>query len=430
MRSLPLSGILMAALLASCTSPQQQQQTVSIAAPAADQNPRVTFRDKNATAMVPVEAGRIIVRGTREQGEWRGGFGAYLRVLSETSCPAGTMTTRGETIPISAASVPLQPLRPTRTKVGDLTFVAGFHLTSTDKRFGGLSGLDVLEDGSLLAVSDNDSFIWIDLAKDGVTPVSARVAPMHNHTNRQLVGEDDGTAEGVAWNNGVALVSFDNNHQVLAYDIGKCGAAARGSPIVFGPFGLPLVEAYGESRISVNDNAGSDALGVTNDWYLFTGIETKIGQLSPMSARPIEQDPDFSLRVGVEAQEFVGLDVIPDQKKNVGAVRAFTLHRSFSPRSGYGVTIAETDFNRYSDDGMLTRRIDGEIDRRARYRYVETGWRKLAEIDQLMTIDNFEGLAAKELVDGRTRLFIVSDDNFSGTQRTLLMVFDLAKPMR
>ncbi len=427
MRSLPMSGILVAALLASCASPQQN--TVNIAAPAVDQNPRVTIRDKATTAMVPVEGGRIIVRGTREQEEWRGGFGAYLRVLSETSCPAGTLATRGETIPISAASVPLQPLRPTRTKVGDLTFVAGFHLTSTDKRFGGLSGLDVLEDGSLLAVADNGSFIWIDLAKDGVTPVSARVAPMHNHVNRVLDGAEDGTAEGVAWNNGVALVSFDGNHQVLAYDIGKCGAAARGSPIVFGPFGLPLVEAYGESRISVKDNAGSDALGVTSDWYLFTGIETKIGQLSPMSARPIEQDPDFSLRVGVEAQEFVGLDVIPDSKRS-GSARAFTLHRSFSPRAGYGVTIAETDFNRYSDDGMLTRRIDGEIDQRARHRYIETGWRKLAEIDQLMTTDNFEGIAAKELVDGRTRLFIISDDNFSGTQRTLLIVFDLAKPMR
>lgn len=427
MRSLPLSGIVMAALLASCASPPEN--TVTIAAPAPDLNPRVTVRDKTATEMVALDAGRIVVKGERYNEEWRGGFGAYLRVLSETSCPAGTLAKQGETIPISAASVPLQPLSPTRTKVGDLTFVAGFHLTSTDGRFGGISGLDVLEDGNLLAVADNDSFIWIDLARDGVTPVVARVAPMHDHTNRMLVGERDGTAEGLAWNNGMALVSFDGNHQVLAYDIGKCGAAARGSPIVFGPFGLPLVEAYGESRIAVKDNAGSDALGVTSDWYLFTGIETKIGQLSPMSARPIEQDPDFSLRVGVEAQEFVGLDVIPDRKR-AGSVRAFTLHRSFSPRSGYGVTVAETDFNRYSDDAMLTRRIDGEIDQRARYRYVETGWRRLAEIDQLMTIDNFEGIAAKELVDGRTRLFIISDDNFSATQRTLLMVFDLAKPMR
>lgn len=424
MRSLQKSGLLLAVLLAGCASEPKK-----VAVAPVEPDSRVTVRDKSETVMAPIEGNRIVIRGSQEQEKWRGGFSAYMRVLADTSCPAGTMMVRGEEVGITVERVPLQPLRPERTRVGELTFVAGFHLESADKRFGGLSGLEVLDDGSLLAVADNDSFVWIDLAKDGVTPVSARIAAMRDHTNRVLVGEDDGTAEGVAWNNGMALVSFDGNHQVLAYDVGKCGAAARGSPIVFGPFGLPLAEAYGESRIAVNDNAGSDALGVTGDWYLFTGIETKVGALSPMSARPIEQDPDFSLRVGVEAQEFVGVDVIPAHR-GVGSTRAFTLHRSFSPRSGYGVTIAETAFNRYADDGMLTRRIDGDIDQRARYRYVETGWRKLAEIDMLMSIDNFEGIAAKELVDGRTRLFVVSDDNFSSTQRTLLMVFDLAKPMR
>ncbi len=65
---------------------------------------------------------------------------------------------------------------------------------------------------------------------------------------------------------------------------------------------------------------------------MFTGIETKVGQLSPMSARPIEQDPDFSLRVGVDAQDFVGSGCAAGSAERDGSVRAFTLHRSFSPR--------------------------------------------------------------------------------------------------
>jgi hypothetical protein len=360
---------------------------------------------------------------------WTGGFGAYMRTLSTASCPAGTAMGRAVSIDIRSSPTPLQALNPGRRRVGDLTFVAGYELTSANSRFGGLSGIEVLEDGNLMAVTDHNDFVWIDLDKDGVTPVSARIAEMADKDGYKLEAEVDGRAEGLAWNQGMALVSFDDNHRVLAYDIGKCGPAARGAPIVFGPFGMPLAEAYSESRIAVNDGAGSEALAVTNDWYLFTGIETKVGQLSPMSARPIEQDPDFSLRVGVEAQEFVGLDVLAPPKKD-GAARAFTLHRSFSPRSGYGVTIAETDFNRYVDDAMLTRHIDGDIDQRARFRFIETGWRKLAELDMLMTIDKFEGLAAKELPDGRVRLFVISDNNFSSTQRTLLMVFDVAKPMR
>ena len=43
----------------------------------------------------------------------------------------------------------------------------------------------------------------------------------------------------------------------------------------------------------------------------------------------------------------------------------------------------------------------------------------------LVTIDNFEGIAARQMPDGRVRLFIVSDDNFSASQRTLLMVYDV-----
>jgi hypothetical protein len=30
--------------------------------------------------------------------------------------------------------------------------------------------------------------------------------------------------------------------------------------------------------------------------------------------------------------------------------------------------------------------------------------------------------------DGRVRLYVVSDDNFSGKQRTLLMIYDVPSP--
>ena len=44
----------------------------------------------------------------------------------------------------------------------------------------------------------------------------------------------------------------------------------------------------------------------------------------------------------------------------------------------------------------------------------------------LLTIDNYEGLAAHKLPDGRVRLYVISDNNFSKSQRTLFMVFDVA----
>jgi hypothetical protein len=356
----------------------------------------------------------------------RGKLNDYLRALSERSCPAGTTPATAEAIPIRTAPAALKAINPLRS---ELTLVAGFHLTSPDKRFGGLSGLDILANGNLLAVSDAGDFVWIDLAQDGVTPVGARLSKMRNGSGAPLAEAADSDAEGLTVNGGIALVSFEFSHRILAFDIGKCGTAARGAPIAFGPYGLPLPNAFADAGIPFDENKGAEALAVTDDWYLFVGSETKLGDLSIMSARPIEQEPDFSLRVGVDSPDFVGLDILPATYQG-GDVRTFMLYRSFSPLVGAAISIIETDYRRHLDKGGFFRRFEGEIDERSHNWFVETGWREFAKLDEYVTIDNFEGIAAKQMPDGRVRLFILSDDNFSDSQRTLLMVFDTIKPLR
>jgi hypothetical protein len=55
----------------------------------------------------------------------------------------------------------------------------------------------------------------------------------------------------------------------------------------------------------------------------------------------------------------------------------------------------------------------------------------LPEVEELallappLAIDNFEAIATTRSVDGTTRLYILSDDNFSDRQRTLLLAFDI-----
>jgi hypothetical protein len=51
----------------------------------------------------------------------------------------------------------------------------------------------------------------------------------------------------------------------------------------------------------------------------------------------------------------------------------------------------------------------------------------LAELLAPMPVDNFEGVAAVRMGAGVTRIYIVSDDNFSTRQRTLLYAFDLVE---
>ena len=52
--------------------------------------------------------------------------------------------------------------------------------------------------------------------------------------------------------------------------------------------------------------------------------------------------------------------------------------------------------------------------------------REIARMDMArpMTIDNLEGLDAVAGVDGSVRFYLISDDNFQSSQRTLLMAFD------
>ncbi|HEX5008148.1 MAG TPA: esterase-like activity of phytase family protein [Hyphomonadaceae bacterium] len=351
-------------------------------------------------------------------------FAGYLSLLRRTSCPAALRRQSPDAIPLKATAVPLQALNPSRKKLDRLTYVAGFHLSSPSDRFGGLSGLDVLDDGNLLAVSDQGDFIWIDLATDGVTPIAARIAAMRDSNGDFLRDKTEGDAEGLAVNDGLALVSYERDFRVLAFDLAACGAAARGTPITLGGHSAPLSETFAAARIEVGNNSGPEALGVTRDWTLLTGLETKTGQASPLSVRPLEALPDFGVRLGYGLPEFVGMDIIEDdvEKKDL---RVFSLHRARNALSPNVISIAETRLKRSLDRASLPRRVVGEIDERSHVRFAAGETRKLADMSLLFTIDNFEGIAAKEMPDGSVRLYLISDNNFSASQRTLLMVFDL-----
>ena len=57
----------------------------------------------------------------------------------------------------------------------------------------------------------------------------------------------------------------------------------------------------------------------------------------------------------------------------------------------------------------------------------EMAGEELAEWSPPLTSDNFEGIAVRRNDSGETLIYIVSDDNFSPLQRTLLLMFALAE---
>ena len=345
----------------------------------------------------------------------------YLAPLLRKSCPPGVQRREPENVQLKVAPVPLQGVNPFRKDIGRLTFVAGFHLTSPDKRFGGLSGIDLRSDGGLLAVSDDGAFVWIDLAADGVTPFAARIAGMLDDKGDAFPTKSAGDGEGLALNGEVALVSFEGEHRVLAYDIGKCGAAARGATVASA---RSLTDAFARQALKVGGNQGAEGLALTPDWKLIAGLETQSGSASRLSARAVEVEPEFDIAIGAGAPELVGLDVLPAGEGGRD-VRLFSLHRSTNALATSVITIVETYLEATLDQSNLPARVISDIDERSRQGYRVTSSRVLAEMNVFVTIDNFEGLAVSPLPDGGARLFVVSDNNFSARQRTLLMVYDL-----
>ena len=348
----------------------------------------------------------------------------YLAPLRAKSCPPSVTRMQGETIALTVSAVPLQGMNPSRKAIGDLTFVAGFHLVSTNKRFGGLSDVDLLDDGRLLAITDQGDFVWLDLADDGVTPTRARIAPLQNAAGEPLRGKQEGDAEDLAYNDGLALVSFERDHRVLAFDIAGCSAAARGAPVTFGGYGGDFAAAFDRQNLKVDGNSGAEGLAITPDWFLFAGLETPSKGASPLSARAIETAPEFDQAIGKGAPPVVGLDIIPDGD----ALRVFSLHRSTKPLATNMITLLETRFTRGFDLSQVPAHRMSQIESRKHERLVPARSVVLAQMNVLVTVDNFEGVAARQMPDGRVRLYVVSDDNFSGKQRTLLMIYDVPSP--
>lgn len=348
----------------------------------------------------------------------------YLDPLRAKSCPKGTTKIEGQAVELTSKSVPLQGVNPSRKSLGDLTFVGGFHLTSPDARFGGLSGLDLLEDGNLLAISDQGDFVWIDLAENGVTPTAARIGGMRDAAGNSLHGKSDADSEGLAYMDGLALVSFEGNHRVLAFDLAKCGTAARGTDIVFGPFGSVLKSAFEARQLKVGGNTGVEGLAIAPGWFLFAGLESQLSGASPLSARALEAGPDFDTPIGLNMPPVVGLDILPDGPDGED-LRVFSLHRSTRALDSNVISIVETRFTRELDQARLPANRMSEIQERAITRFRPISTRVLAQMNVFVTIDNFEGIAAREMPDGRVRLYVISDDNFSKKQRTLLMIYDL-----
>ncbi len=312
-------------------------------------------------------------------------FETASRTLREESCPIGTAGASPLSLGITAAPVALNDGDANPPLPDTVAFAGGWGLTSDNANFGGLSGLETLPDGTLLSISDVGAFVWLGMT-DGRPDGTGKLAYMLAQDGSQLSGKADGDAEGLVYRDGLAIVSFERNHRLEAFDLENCGASARAALAAM----LPDTVA----GKSIDENQGAEALSISPDGTLTYGFESMFGGPSAMGA--VFADGTSTLTGDVadnpRGYSFVGRDEIAS---SAGSPIILTLYRSYDPIRGNRNIITWS---------TSTDRI---------------------ELKRPMLVDNFEGIAGELRDDGTLRIWMISDNNFSDKQQTLLYAFDV-----
>lgn len=319
---------------------------------------------------------------------------ALLATVLAALPPAPAVTATARPIQVSASAIALNPEDPSQTRVGRLQFLAGFVLSSDDATFGGLSGLLVEGDRALM-ISDRGDWFLARLSHDATGRLTGiadvRVAPMLGIGNEKIAhSRSRGDAEAVArLADGRLLVSFEQRHRLWIYAPGDDPANARPTSI-----GAPLAVIRGKP------NGGIEAVEEIEPGRLLALSETLrspegdlVGFYIGYSGRRLE-----TLRVAADGA------FVPTDLARLPSGDVLLLERRFSYLGGVASQV--------------------RLIPKAQLNVLRLRPKPVARLERPLNIDNFEGLAVSER-GGETLVYMVSDDNFSVLQRTLLLQFRL-----
>ena len=352
----------------------------------------------------PVIRGRRAGPGPEATTTHRAAF-ALLAVLALTlSASAETSLRQAEApVRIEIAARPIaafEPRDPARTRFGPLTWRGGLSLTSSYPDFGGVSAIRVAADGErFLAVTDRGRWLRGRIVYEGTRPAGiadAEMAPVLGADGKPLAARRWYDTESIAEDGGTVWVGIERVHRIVRFDYGRDGLLARGTPIAVPPAFAKLPNNKGiECLVFVPKGALARTLMAISERGLDPAGNIKgflIGGPGP---------GEFSVkRIG----EF---DVSDCAIAPGGDL--LLLERSFSTLRGVGMRIRRVPLG----DVKPGATVDGPA---------------LIEADMGYQIDNMEGLSVHRAADGALVLTLISDDNFSMLQRTLLLQFTLAEP--
>ena len=321
--------------------------------------------------------------------------------------PAAWGATRD--IEVSSRALQWNPEDRSETRTGELQWEGGIELTSTDKEFGGWSGLGLSADGStLLSVSDTGNWLTAIMLYDERGRLSgiaeARMAPRLGLDGKVISGGKTlGDAEGLAIEMtstdslmGQAYVSFERAHRIWRYNLTRKGAEAV-------PEQLLTQRHFGR----LNSNGGLESIAL-----LPSGDGNRAPRILAITEDTI--DPRGNIRGFIaDGHDIEWFGVTPHEPfKPTDMARLpdgdiLLLERRYSVLGGVGMQMRRIAGSDIEANAV----VDGEV---------------LVNVGQRYSIDNMEGLAVREDENGDLLIYMISDDNFNPMQRTLLLMFRLS----
>lgn len=287
-----------------------------------------------------------------------------------------------------------------RVRFGALEYRSGLVLTSRFPGFGGLSGIRLDAKGErFISFSDKGtwltgSIVYQGREMTGLADVEA--APMLGPDGKPIITRGWFDSESIALDGSFVYIGLERVNQVLRFDFSKGFTRSRGEVVplppaasrlpynkglealVFVPKGMPLA-----GTLIAMSERGLDAKGNL--------IAFLVGGPAP---------GQFSVR---RTENFDITDAVL-----LASGELLILERKFSWFSGIGIRIRRIALKSVAPGAV----VDGP---------------PIFEANLGNEVDNMEGIDAHVTPEGETVLTLVSDDNFSMIQRTLLLQFTLAE---
>lgn len=305
-------------------------------------------------------------------------------------------------VEVNARPIPsFEPRDRARTRFGSLEYRSGLVLTSRYRGFGGLSGIRLDARGErFLAVSDQGGWFTGTIRYAGGKMVGlddVEAAPLLGAEGRPITEKRMWwDSESIARDGNFVYVGLERVNQILRYDFSKGGTRARGEvvPVPPGIRKLPY-------------NKGLEALVVVPKGQPLAGT------LIAFSERGLDADGNLTafLIGGPSPGQF---SVRRTEKYDISdavllpSSELLILERKFSWFTGVNIRIRSIPLKSIAPGAL----VDGPA---------------LFAADLGHEVDNMEGIDAHVTAEGETVLTLISDDNFSMLQRTLLLQFTLVE---